>query len=124
MSTEDDTKSVCSEMSEVGVMYGDDDNVPLDVVVDMIFKQIQEHINEIHVQLRNLVMAEDRNEDYLECLIYHENLSDHVKQGCDVFKSVIKVSKQLLPTKPKGFKDPRKAEGMSKEVMDESFKTD
>ena len=99
-----------SVMSEISVSYGEDD-VPLEDAVDDVFKQIQEHINMIHIQLRQLCMADDRNEDFLECLKYHESLSEHVNEGSALFKSVIKISKQLLPKKPKGWVDPRKAQG-------------
>ena len=87
-------------MSEVSISYNGTDDVPLDQAVDEIFGEIQRHVNQIHIELRNLVMADDRGDDYLECLEYHEKLSEHVIGGCDMFKSVIKVSKQLLPKKP------------------------
>jgi hypothetical protein len=110
--SESDAKSVCSsicsQMSEMSVTYNGVDDVPLDRAVDEIFSQIQHHINQIHVELKNLVMSEDRGDDYLECLEYHEELTEHVHGACDMFKSVTKVSKQLLPSKPKGWVDPRK----------------
>ena len=100
-----------SVMSEISVSYNGEDDVPLEDAVDDVFKQIQEHINMIHIQLRQLCMADDRNEDFLECLKYHESLSEHMNEGSTLFKSVIKISKQLLPKKPKGWVDPRKAQG-------------
>ena len=88
---------------------------------DVASQASSEHINMIHIQLRQLCMADDRNEDYLECLKYHESLSEHVNEGSLLFKSVIKISKQLLPTKPKGCFDPRKAQGTSTD--ENSYKT-
>ena len=111
--------SICSQMSEVSISYNGTDDVPLDQAVDEIFGEIQRHVNQIHIELRNLVMADDRGDDYLECLEYHEKLSEHVIGGCDMFKSVIKVSKQLLPKKPAGWVDPRKAVGAT--IDDDSF---
>lgn len=103
----DDVSSLCSNMSDMTVScFGED--VPLEDAVDSIFKQIQEHINQMHCEIRNLCMAEDRNMDYEECFEYHMAIDEHVKQACTVFKELTKVSKQILPTKPKGFVDPRK----------------
>ena len=100
--------SICSQMSEMSVTFNGVDDVPLDVAVDEIFRSIQHHINQIHVELKNLVMSEDRGEEYLDCLEYHEELSEHVRGACEMFKSVIKVSKQIMPPKPRGWVDPRK----------------
>ena len=109
-----------SVMSEISVSYNGEE-MPLEDAIDDVFKQIQGHINQIHIELRNLCLADDRNEDYFECLKYHESLTEHVNEGCSMFKSVIKISKQLLPTKPKGWIDPRKAQGTSTD--ENSFKT-
>ena len=106
-----DSESMCSNMSQVSVSYNGDDDMALDEAVDMIFKEIQEHINEIHVQLRMLCQSEDRSDTYDEAFEYHDVLTDHVKEACTVFKDVIKVSKQLLPKKPKGWTNPKKAQG-------------
>ena len=120
MSNDIDAKSEASVMSEVSVSHNGEE-MPLEDAIDDVFKQIQGHINQIHIELRNLCMADDRNEDYFECLKYHESLTEHVNEGCSMFKSVIKISKQLLPTKPKGWIDPRKAQGTSTD--ENSFKT-
>ena len=118
-----DVASSCvSEMSGFSVSHNGNDDMPLEDAIDHIFSNIQEHINQIHVELRNLCMSADRNEDYGECLEYHEALKEHVIEGCNMFKSVVKVSKQLLPTKPKAWIDPRKALGASE--VDNSFSTD
>ena len=101
--SDNDTSSIGSDMSQVSVSYNGEDDMPLDEAVDMIFSEIQTHINEIHVQLRMLCQSEDRADTYDEALEYHEALSEHVKDACTVFKDVIKVSKQLLPKKPKGW---------------------
>jgi hypothetical protein len=111
MSEKSDSESICSDTSQISVAYNGDDNMPLDDACDMIFKEIQQHINEIHVQLRMLCQSEDRSDTYDEAFEYHDVLTDHVKEACTVFKDVIKVSKQLLPKKPKGWTHPKKAQG-------------
>ena len=55
-----------SAMSEISVSYNGEDDVPLEDAVDDVFKQIQEHINMIHIQLRQLCLTDDKNEDHLE----------------------------------------------------------
>ena len=105
----DDISSLCSNMSDMTVScFGED--VPLEQAVDDIFKQIQEHINEVHVQIRQLCQSEDRNETYDEAFEYHLQLSDHVDEAIVVFRELKKVSSQILPKdiKPKGWVHPRK----------------
>lgn len=111
MSEKSESESICSDTSQVSVAYNGDDNMPLDDACDMIFKEIQQHINDIHVQLRMLCQSEDRNETYDEAFEYHDALTSHVKEACVVFKDVVKVSKQLLPKKPKGWINLKKAQG-------------
>ena len=96
--------------SEVSVSVNGEECL-LEEAVDDIFKQIQDHINLMHEQLRQLCMCEDRGEDYTESLAYYTELVSHIKDGCIVFKQIIPIAKQLLPKKPKGWVDPNKALG-------------
>ena len=99
--SDNDTSSIGSDMSQVSVSYNGEDDMPLDEAVDMIFSEIQTHINEIHVQLRMLCQSEDRADTYDEALEYHEALSEHVKDACTVFKDVIKCLNNYCPRSPK-----------------------
>lgn len=100
-----DTESISSmgsNMSERSVScFGED--MPLEEAIDEIFKQIQEHINELHVQVRQLCQSEDRADTYDEALEFYTGVASHVKEGNIVFKELVKVCKQLLPKKPKGW---------------------
>lgn len=113
-----EVESVTSQMSDFSVSVNGSE-MPLDEAVDNIFKQIYEAINQIHADLRQ--MCQDRGDTYDEAMIYHNQITEHVKEGCDMFKSIIKVSKQLLPPKEKGWKDPKKV-GVDQEKLDASFK--
>ena len=115
-------ESVCSSMSDFSVSVNGQE-MKLDEAVDDIFAQIQTAINQIHVDLRNLCQSDDRNDSYDEALEYHTAITEHVKTGADMFKSIIKVSKQLLPSKPKNWKDPKKVR-LDQAKLDASFKTD
>ena len=92
--------SICSNTSEITVSaFGEE--MELTEAVDTIFNQIQDHINELHVQVRQLSMCEDRNESYEEAYAYYYEVGAHVKEGGNVFKELTKVMKQLLPNRPK-----------------------
>ena len=118
----DEIESVCSQMSDFSVSVNGQE-MKLDEAVDDIFAQIQTAINQIHVDLRNMCQADDRGDSYDEALEYHTAITEHVKTGADMFKSIIKVSKQLLPSKLKNWKDPKKV-GLDQAKLDASFKTD
>mgnify|MGYP000170612916 CR=1 FL=1 len=96
--------------SEVSVSINGEECL-LETAVDDIFKQIQEHVNLMHCELRNLCMSEERNDDYTEALEYYDALVGNIREGCTVFKQLIPISKQLLPKKPKGWVNPKKALG-------------
>jgi hypothetical protein len=117
-----EVESVASQMSDFSVSVNGQE-MKLDEAVDDIFSQIQTAINQIHVDLRNLCQSDDRGDTYDEAMEYHTQITEHVKEGAAMFKSIIAVSKQLLPAKPKGWKDPKKV-GASQEKLDSSFKAD
>lgn len=103
----DDASSICSVMSDMTVSaFGED--MLLEDAVDKIFKDIQDHINQLHCELRNLCMSEERADTYDEAKEYVDAITDHVKEGSKVLKELIPVCKQLLPAKPKGYKPPNK----------------
>lgn len=99
--------SLASGLSEVSVSYNGEDMM-LEDAIDHIFKELQQCINEIHVQLRQLCMSEDRGDTYDEAKEYLDQITDFVKDGTKVLKDLIPVCKQLLPPKPKGWVDPKK----------------
>ena len=105
-----DNFEICSNasgMSEVSVSMNGTEML-LEEAVDQIFKELQEHINHIHCQLRQLCQCEDRNDTYDEAKEFLDEIVDHIKEGNKVMKELIPVCKQLMPKKPKGWKDPNK----------------
>jgi hypothetical protein len=94
------SSSICSSMSNVTVSaFGEE--MPLEEAVDAIFKDIQEHLNELHVQIRLLCMAEEHNESYEDAFEYYHHITEHIKEGQGLFKELPKVMKQILPKRPK-----------------------
>ena len=47
------TESTCSAMSDVSVSYNDEE-MNLDDAIDHIFKELQTHINQTHVEIREI----------------------------------------------------------------------
>lgn len=106
MSNYSDTESLCSNMSNMSVTY-DGEDVDLDECVDNIFKELQHHINEIHVQIREMCQFDLRGETYEETRVYYDSMAEHVKEGSLLFKDLLSVMKQIGPKKPKVPKVPR-----------------
>jgi hypothetical protein len=100
MSNDYPESSICSAMSAVTISaFGEE--VPLEEAVDDIFAQLQTAINELHVQIRQLCMTEDRGDSYEEAYVFQHEIKGHVADGCDMLKELVKVMKQLLPPRPK-----------------------
>jgi hypothetical protein len=94
------SSSICSSMSNVTVSaFGDE--VPLEEAVDHIFKDIQDHINELHVQIRLLCMCDEHGDTYEEAYEHYHHIVNHIKEGQLMFKELPKVMKQILPLRPK-----------------------
>lgn len=103
----DDISSICSTMTDRSVScFGEE--MLLEDAIDHIFKEIQDHINQIHCELRNLCQSEERADTYSEAKEYLDDITLHIKEGTKVMKELIPVCKQLLPPKPKGWVDPKK----------------
>lgn len=98
---------MCSGMSEMTINYGDEE-VPLDEAVDGIFKDLQLHINEVHVQIRNMCQLVERDDEYDEIYAFYSEMVDHIKDGSIIFKDLVKVMKQVIGKPPKGWIDPKK----------------
>ena len=96
------TESICSAMSDVSVSYNDEE-MNLDDAIDHIFKELQTHINQTHVEIREIAQHELRGEDYEETKVYFDSKT-HITEGCHLFKDLIKVIKQIMPKPPKALK--------------------
>lgn len=97
------TESICSAMSDVSVSYNDEE-MNLDDAIDHIFKELQTHINQTHVEIREIAQHELRGEDYEETKVYFDSMVTHINEGCHLFKDLIKVIKQIMPKPPKALK--------------------
>ena len=94
------TSSVCSTMSNVSVTM-DGEEFELEEAVDHIFEELQHHVNQMHVEIRNCTQWDLKGQDYDEVKPYFDALCGHIKEGNSLFKDLQKVIKQILPAKPK-----------------------
>ena len=95
--------SLCSTMSNVSINY-DGVEVDLDEAIDHVFKDLQEHINGTHVQIRELCQWDLRGESYEETKVYFDRMALHIKEGSLLFKDLLKIMAQVMPKKPKVLK--------------------
>lgn len=96
-----DTESLCSNMSDMSISYGGEE-MDLDDAIDHIFKELQNHINETHVQIREMCQWDLRGEDYDDVMVYFKEMELHIREGCSLFKDLISVMRQVIkPLKPK-----------------------
>jgi hypothetical protein len=96
--------STCSSvMSETSVIWNGEET-DLETCVDETFKLAQQHMNGIHVQIRELAQVPERNEDYLTALDIYLELEKDINGLADIFKELKKVSKSVLGSPPKELK--------------------
>ena len=110
MSKDNDTSSICSAMSDASISYNGEE-MNLDDAIDHIFRELQVHINQTHVEIREICQWDLRGEDYEETKVYFDNMVTHITEGCALFKDLTKVIKQIMPPKPKPLKAVKETKG-------------
>ena len=95
MSKDNDTSSICSAMSDASISYNGEE-INFDDAIDHIFKELQLHINQTHVEICEICQLDLRGEDYEETMVYFNNMTNHIDEGCLLFKDLKKVIKQIL----------------------------
>ena len=85
MPNDNDTSSICSAMSDASISYNGEE-MNLDDAIDHIFKELQLHINQTHVEIREICQWDLRGEDYEETIVYFNNMTNHIDEGCLLFK--------------------------------------
>ncbi len=103
MSNNNDGSSICSAMSDVSISYNDQE-MELDDAIDLIFKELQTHINQTHVCIREITQWDLRGEDYDEVKVYFDEMVTHIKEGSALFKDLIGVIRQIMPKPKKALK--------------------
>ena len=70
--------------------------MPLDQAIDDVFGLIQGNINHSHSTIRQVAMADERDEDYLVIGEFNWRLSCYVDELNSLFKDLKKISKSVL----------------------------
>lgn len=87
-----------SQMSTASsiVSFRGDDDVSFDDAIDTLFKETQTNFNQIHMYVRILGQADDRNEDYIQMAKTHFSILDYVDSVNESFKELKSVLKQVM----------------------------
>lgn len=101
------TDSMCSGMSDMSINYNDEEMSLEDAVTD-IFGQIQDHINQCHVEIRNMCQLVERDDEYEEIYTFYAGMVEHIDEGSKVFRELKKVMKQVIGKPPAGWIAPEK----------------
>jgi len=101
---DDDISSTCSQFSQIS--FRGEEEVDAERAVDQSVKDIQTGLNQINVCLRNLLMCDERDDDYTGCITHANMIFEMCKDGKDLYKDIIGITKQLLPKKPADYKPP------------------
>jgi hypothetical protein len=73
--------------------------------LDMLFKDIQENLNNCHCCIRQLAQCEDRNDTFLEAAEFDFQIQDFVDELAGLFKELKGVSKDVLGKPPPEYKN-------------------
>lgn len=98
-SKSDDLESVCSNFSIVSLANGEE--VSAEQALDEGCKDIQTAINEIHSFARQLLMGDERDDNYEEMIPLFKQLDENISEGIVLLKDLKKICKQLIPKKPR-----------------------
>jgi hypothetical protein len=97
--------STCSSV----VSFRGTEEVDVSSALDILFAELQDNLNSCHCSVRQLAMSEERADSYMEAATHHFAIEDFVDLLLVLFKELKSVSKQVLGTCPKDYKDEFKA---------------
>ena len=100
MDSKHEINSVCSSFSMVSI---NGQEMDAEQAVDQSMKELQEGLNNVHVQLRRLLMCDERGDPYQEVKPRCVKADDCIKDVVDIAKDIKGLIKQLCPKKPKGW---------------------
>ena len=81
----------------------------LEAATDLIFKELQNTLNQTHCSIRELLQIEERNDTFLEAAEIHHDIADYSQGFAELMKELSKVSSQVLGKCPKELKSDYKA---------------
>ena len=87
--------SQSSCMSEISVSYCGQE-VPLEVAVDSIFKELQTFLNTLQCSLRSLAMLTEQDGNYPEAVQYSDEIEDGIDGMQHLFKDLKDITSQVM----------------------------
>jgi hypothetical protein len=81
------------------------EQIDVSEALDMLFKDIQENLNNCHVSVRQLAQSEDRADTFLEAAQFDFEIQDFVEGLTILFKELKQVSKDVLGKPPPEYKN-------------------
>ena len=102
MSQTADMLSMCSTASTMISVRGDEE-IDAESAVDRGIKDIQQGLNAINVELRNMLMGDERDDEYEEMYPHAQTIFGITKEAKTLFKEIESITRQLLGKKPIGF---------------------
>ena len=69
---------------------------------------MQNGLNGINVEFRNLLMAAEREDTYEEMYPHFDSINDIVKDFKGLVRDILSINKQMMPKDKGGFKPPAK----------------
>jgi hypothetical protein len=123
--------SICSTMSSMTVSAFGQDDMDLEAALDHVFIDLQTFVNGCHCEVRGLAMCEDRADTYIEAAKLWRELDRDITGALFLFKELRSITKQLLGSCPKEYKQEfaelkkswKDADDREKEVAKEAAKT-
>ena len=104
MSATDDMLSNISSTSTMLSFQGE--SVDAEKAVDSAISQIQQGLNEVNVQMRNMLAGDEREDEYEDIIPYANNINTIAREFKDLIKEILSITKQLTPKKPKDYVAP------------------
>ena len=99
--------SVSSTSSNMSVSYCGSE-MPLEEALDSCFLGLQEALNCMHCNVRQLAMLSEQDDDYLVGLDKVLEIHDGIEEMSELFKELKSVSKQVIGPAPRDLKDEAK----------------
>ena len=78
------------------VSFRGDSEADFEESCNLLFREVQQNLNNIHSTIRNLAMSEDRNDTFQETCDIHFQIVDYIETVNETFKELEDISKQVV----------------------------
>lgn len=96
---DDDIESTISNFSMISIAGGEE--ISADQALDDSCADIQKAINLIHSYARQVLMCDERGDDYSDVQPLYKTLCENVDEGISLLRELKRLVKQLVPPAPR-----------------------